>query len=389
LPAIRVYEFDNLGRLIHDRVTTLGSGVDGLVRRISTVYNIVGQIEKITSYDNATVGSGNAVNEVRYEYDTNGLLAKEYQNPSGNVDSSSLYVGYTYDTAKSGEFFIKRLRPTSLRYPSDTTINYVYGANNSVDDKLNRFTAIKKDNMNIVEYLDAGLSTPMKVSYPQPGLELDYTASNAHDRFNRITDHAWKNASGNDVVRIKHGYERVGNRLYREDVAATSAGKAFDELYSYDGVNQLIDMQRGTLGANKTSIVSQYKNWEEQFAFDATGNFANYKQDQNGDGTFELNQNRVHNKVNEITSIAGVSTYVSSDKNGNMTKVPKSDNWSSAFNLVYDAWNRLVKVYDSNGTTLIAGYQYDGLNRRVMKKTYTNGTLSETELWSIVVYEIF
>jgi hypothetical protein len=44
-------------------------------------------------------------------------------------------------------------------------------------------------------------------------------------------------------------------------------------------MNQLIDMQRGTLGANKASIISQYKNWEEQFTFDATGNFANYKQD--------------------------------------------------------------------------------------------------------------
>jgi RHS repeat-associated protein len=50
-----------------------------------------------------------------------------------------------------------------------------------------------------------------------------------------------------------------------------------------------------------------------------------------------------------------------------MTRVPKPDNWSSNYNLVYDAWNRLVKVYDSNGTTLIAQYQYDGLNRRVKK----------------------
>ncbi|MDR1382953.1 MAG: hypothetical protein LBJ67_03770 [Planctomycetaceae bacterium] len=66
------------------------------------------------------------VNEVKHEYDTNGLLTKEFQNPSGSVDSSSLYVGYTYDTTKSGDCFIKCLRPTTLRYPSNTTINYVY-----------------------------------------------------------------------------------------------------------------------------------------------------------------------------------------------------------------------------------------------------------------------
>ncbi|MDR1492866.1 MAG: RHS repeat-associated core domain-containing protein [Planctomycetaceae bacterium] len=379
--TIRVYEFDNLGRLLHDRVTTLGSNVDGLVRRISTVYNIVGQIEKITSYDNATIGSGNAVNEVKYEYDTNGLLAKELQNPSGNVESSSLYVGYTYDATKSGDYFTKRLRPTSLRYPGNTTINYVYGAVNSVDDKLNRFTAVKNGSTTVVEYTDSGVATPAKVVYPQPGLELDYTASGALDRFNRIADHAWKNASGNDIVRIKHGYDRVGNRLYREDVAATNAGKSFDELYSYDGVNQLIDMQRGTLGANKTSIVSQYKNWEEQFAFDATGNFANYKQDSTGDGTFELNQSRTHSQANEILTIGGSSSNILSDKNGAMTKCVKPDNWSSNYNLTYDAWNRLVGVKDSNNSTKIADYQYNGLNHRVVKKTYASGTLSETRLF--------
>jgi YD repeat-containing protein len=276
-----------------------------------------------------------------------------------------LYVGYTYDTTKNGDYFTKRLRPTTLRYPSNTTINYVYGTTNSVDDKLNRFTAVKNGSTTVVEYIDTGFATPAKATYPVPNLTLDYTTSNALDRFSRITDHAWKNASGTDLVRIKHGYDRIGNRLYREDVAATNAGKAFDELYTYDSMNQLIDMQRGTLDANKASIVSQYKNWEEQFTFDATGNFANYKQDSNGDGTFELNQSRTHSKANEILTIAGSTSYVASDKNGNMTKVPKLDNWSAAYTLVYDAWNRLVTV--KSGSTVVASYAYDALNRRVRK----------------------
>ena len=29
--SIHTYEYDNLGRVIHDRITTLGSGVDGAV----------------------------------------------------------------------------------------------------------------------------------------------------------------------------------------------------------------------------------------------------------------------------------------------------------------------------------------------------------------------
>jgi hypothetical protein len=124
-------------------------------------------------------------------------------------------------------------------------------------NKLNSFDAIKNGSTTIIEYTDTGLATPAKVMYPVPNLTLDYTVSGALDRFGRITDHTWKSSNGTDVVRIKHGYDRIGNRLYREDVAATNAGKSFDELYSYDDMNQLIDMQRGTLGANKASIVSQ------------------------------------------------------------------------------------------------------------------------------------
>ena len=77
--TVHTYEFDNLGRLLHDRVTTLGSGVDGAVRRISTAYNVVGNVKSVTSYDNATVGTGTVVNEVKYEFDTNGLLRRNFK----------------------------------------------------------------------------------------------------------------------------------------------------------------------------------------------------------------------------------------------------------------------------------------------------------------------
>ena len=375
--SIHTYDFDNLGRVLHDRVTTLASGVDGTVRRVSTSYTVDGQISAVTSYNNATVGSGSVVNEVKYEYDSSGLLAKEYQNPSGSVTTSSKYVGYSYDATKSGEFFTKRLRPTSLRYPSATTINYVYGTSGSVDDKLNRFASVQNGSANVVTYMDTGLATPAIVKYPVPNLTLDYTASGALDRFGRVTDHSWKNSNGTALAQIKHGYDRVGNRLYREDVVAANASKSFDELYAYDAMNQLVDMQRGKLNSSKNAIASG-KNFAEQFAFDATGNFATYKQDAAGDGTFELNQARTHTKANEIATIAGASTYTANDANGNMTKVLKPSSWSAAFNLVYDAWNRLVTVKDTNNTTLIAEYRYDGTNRRVLKKTYTSGTLSET-----------
>ena len=184
--SIHSYEFDNLGRLLHDRVTTLAGGVDSSVRRISTSYTVDGQVSAITSYNSATVGSGSVVNEIKYEYDANGLLAKEYQPPSGAVTTSSKYIGYSYDATKSGELFTKRLRQTSLRYPSNTMVNYIYGTSGSVDGLLNRFTAVQNGNTNVVTYTNTGFATPAIVNYPEPNLTLDYTASGALDRFGRI-----------------------------------------------------------------------------------------------------------------------------------------------------------------------------------------------------------
>ena len=56
------YSYDVLGRLTADAVTTLGSGVDGSVRRIEYAYDAQGNQYLITSYDAAS--GGNIVNQV-------------------------------------------------------------------------------------------------------------------------------------------------------------------------------------------------------------------------------------------------------------------------------------------------------------------------------------
>jgi hypothetical protein len=45
-------------------VTTFGTGVDDAVKRIARTYEVRGMLLKITSYDNAAVGSGSVLNEV-------------------------------------------------------------------------------------------------------------------------------------------------------------------------------------------------------------------------------------------------------------------------------------------------------------------------------------
>ncbi|MBM4018394.1 MAG: RHS repeat-associated core domain-containing protein [Planctomycetes bacterium] len=107
-------------------------------------------------------------------------------------------------------------------------------------------------------------------------------------------------------------------------------------------------------------------------------------------GEWDLDQTRLHNKVNEIDnddnhanapsgSISGGSWVLPvHDAAGNMTRAPRPGQESQhaqALLMVYDAWNRPVKVYrDSNengsldgNDALVAEYRYDGLNRRIAK----------------------
>ena len=67
--TVRQVDMDAGGRVLHDRITTLGSGLNGAVRRISTVYDARGMASTVTSWDNATVGSGAIVNQVQNTYD--------------------------------------------------------------------------------------------------------------------------------------------------------------------------------------------------------------------------------------------------------------------------------------------------------------------------------
>ncbi len=150
-----------------------------------------------------------------------------------------------------------------------------------------------------------------------------------------------------------------------------------NDVMSYDGIYQLATLQRGQLNANKDGLVAESKTFAEQWTLDPTGNWTNFKQDTDGNGSWNRDQNRTHNEANEVATIAGASTHVAHDVAGNMIRAPKPSDWSDHYHLVYDAWNRLVTVFDADGETLVAGYNYDALGRRVEKETYSGGSLTE------------
>ena len=69
------------------------------------------------------------------------------------------------------------------------------------------------------------------------------------------------------------------------------------------------------------------------------------------------------------------------DAAGNMISGPRPGAETTALHYVYDAWNRMVKVTDASDET-VAEYQYDGLNRRVVRLLWN----ASSETWSRTDY---
>jgi len=387
--TLHAFDYDRLGRPTQDRVVQLGPGVHGLVRRIARTYEVRGLAETITSLTNASVGSGDLVNQVRIEYNAAALPIGEYQSHQGAVDMANTpRVAYGYDETLSGDEFAHGLRRSSLTYPNGRILRYEYSP--GADSHLNRTSFLADDDSggigtHLAEYTRLGLDQFVRVVSPQPRLRCDLAHGSGPDpydgldRFGRVIDLVWRNdATGEDVERIKHGYDRAGNRLYRECPVKGPLGIGRDELYTYDDLDQLKTFTRGCLNAQKTAIASP--SFAQSWDLDSTGNWRGFREDRAGDGHWDLDQTREHNAVNEITGIhatTGVAWVTPHhDRNGNLVRLPQPSDPTQSFTATYDAWNRLVRLTD--GANTIAEYAYDGRNFRTLKKTYADGLLCET-----------
>ena len=93
-------------------------------------------LQSLTSYDNATPGTGNVVNDVQLLYNPFGQLTADFQSHSGPVDMASTpSVGYSYEDGSSGT-----IRRTGVVYPNGRLVGYQYASGG--DDAFNRVTAI-------------------------------------------------------------------------------------------------------------------------------------------------------------------------------------------------------------------------------------------------------
>ena len=354
---VHTYTYDVLGRQTSDTITTLGTNVDGSVRRIDTAYNALGLPYLFTSYSN-TSGT-TIVNQVEDVFNGLGQLTKEYQEHSGAVNTStSLSVQYGYTEMSGGA---NNSRLTSLTYPNGRVIDYNYAS--GVDSTISRVTSISDSSGTLESETYLGLNTVVQRTYPQPGIALSYIQQSGDssaltdggdrytglDRFGQVIDQNWLvTSSGSTLSREQFAHDQDGNVVYANNLVDS----VFSDLYAYDNFNQLASYKRGTLSASTTGgpldTVSSPTD-SQSWSTDAVGNFTSVT-------TNGTAQTRTANQDNQITSVSSATTPTY-DSNGNLTTDERG------YTYVYDAWNRLVTVKNGSATT-VASYTYDALGRR-------------------------
>ena len=105
------------------------------------------------------------------------------------------------------------------------------------------------------------------------------------DRFGRVKDAYWRDyGAGADAARIQYGYDRASNRTWRADPVAIANGAKLEELYAYDGLQRLTNLQRGQLNPGRTAITSL--SFAQCWTLDSTGNWQGLRKDDTGDGTW-------------------------------------------------------------------------------------------------------
>ncbi len=360
--TVHDYIFDQLGRQTEDEVTQFGTGIDDSIDAIVQGYDLLGNVNDVKSMNGETVK-----NEVFRQYNDWGQLAAEYQANDGPVDTDSTpVVRYAYADGSANT-----VRLTSMTYPNGRVLTYGYNAGD--DDALGRVSCLAdSDSTVLASYAYLGLGQITGVSNPEPGISTGVTL----DQFGRVASVAAGTTGGN-LVDLNYGHDADGNVTYRQDAEAEqyTAGANLDEIYQYNGLNELTATERGQWdnGNPQTgTFVADTGGLSQSWTLDATGNWSSVTTD----GTA---QNRTANAANQITSISNAVTPVY-DNAGNMTLVPSPSGGGQGEGCVFDAWNRLVKVTTGSGETetTVAEYGYDGLGRRVIKKTYDSaGDLSE------------
>jgi RHS repeat-associated protein len=377
-----------------DDVTNLPSGVDGAVRSIKRFYDDLQRLTYVNSYPNVNAG-GTLLNFVGFAYSGGGNVRYLHQAHDGTWTNVQTFDHVNDNNATSGLIY-NGARLTKLVYPNGAIVEYGHGAapwynQGNMSDRLSQvttmtFTPPGGSAAEVAAYQYNGVDRVVETDYTVPDVRrrmfgVDSAGTNDYngwDRFGRTVRHQWQDYTSTVVTRDRFDYENdyAGNRVHRANAVASTG---HDQIYGYDRMMRLATMEEGTMSGGSLTGTHTF---DEGWTLDALGNWGTFTQSVNG--TTTLDQARSHNVVNEIdvnisdTDSPGASitasvganwTDPSYDAAGNMDSLPQSYAPTASYTLVYDAWNRLVSVYDTTISAMVSKLQYDGLNRLIVRQT--------------------
>jgi RHS repeat-associated protein len=400
------YYYNGVGSLLADSIVKFGANVDEAVQSIRYQYKVCGRLLSVSNYaspyDPNNPTSGTVLNEVYYQYDTNGKVDKEYEEANGPINASDLsgvtYVGYGYDdsttTADGVTTSNTGFRPTTLQYPTTGTnpsrvITDSYGTSGSMDDEINQLNSIidgygttsaVTTSTTLDTFGQMGDGSIVSETYNEPNVGYNLLGTTGGtpnlDQFGRVQDMVWAAIGSGDLL-DGYAYTRnlQGDVTSRQNLALDAYNLAnspldpvyLDQVYGHDALDQLDSLTQGKL--TDGTIASGTEDASQSFSLDGFGNWSNYAA--TSDGTTTVDQNRGTNSLNQITGFSDPSGVTLApweapayDAVGNMTTVPQPGaETGTPLTCQYDAWDRLAAVY--SGSTLVTAYSYDGLNRLI------------------------
>ena len=285
---------------------------------------------------------------VRYEYDDNGNLARQYHN-----DDTSPYVTYSYNTDNE----------LTKKVNHDTGLKYIYGENNSVEVyRLSDDTLVQSYTEDVTEANEEnGIEAKTDVTESHFGDTYSYTtkdnsisyqygdnsltySAKSNDKSQTVSDSVKFN--GTTAVESKYSYDENGNVLTK------SYGKSTSIANTYDSKNRITSTAYAGKTTNYTYDVNSQltavsgTNYSASYAYDSRGNITN----KNVNGTSTTFTYSNSDWKDELTAVNGTSlTY---DENGNvLTYGDKSFTWNTGRNLesIVDGDNKYSYTYDENG----------------------------------------
>ena len=284
---------------------------------------------------------------IRYEYDDNGNLIKQYHN-----DDTTPYVTYSYNT--DNELTEKINTDTGLKYVYDGDNVEVYKISDNTLVQYYTQTKTEADEENSVEaktdvtetHFGSTYSYTTKnnsISYQYGNNSLAYSAK-SNDKSQTVSDSVKLN--GTTASESKYSYDENGNVLTK------SYGKSTSIANTYDSKNRITSTAYAGKTTNYTYDVNSQltavsgTNYSVSYAYDNRGNITN--KTINGTSTTFTYSNS--DWKDELTAVNG--TPLTYDENGNvLTYGNKSFTWNTGRNLesIIDGNNKYSYTYDENG----------------------------------------